>query len=56
MISKLNEISLGSKITGAGDGGCSNAQVEDEKVRKLHGFLGKDKEWFSGKIDTRGVE
>ena len=55
MISTLNEISLGSKITGAGDGGCVIALVKNENVSKVPALLGKDKECFSAKIDTKGV-
>nr|AIF22015.1 mevalonate kinase (MVK, mvaK1) [uncultured marine thaumarchaeote SAT1000_07_E02] len=55
MISSLNEISLGSKITGAGDGGCVIALVKNENVSKVPTLLGKDKECFSAKIDTKGV-
>ena len=55
MISSLSEISLGSKITGAGDGGCIIALVNDENVSKVPALLPKDKECFSAKIDTKGV-
>ena len=55
MISSLKEISLGTKITGAGDGGCIIALGKDENVGKLPALLGKDKECFSAKIDTKGV-
>jgi len=55
MISSLNEISLGSKITGAGDGGCVIALVKNENVSKVPALLGKDRECFSAKIDTKGV-
>jgi len=55
MISSLNEISLGSKITGAGDGGCIIALVKDENIDKVPALLPKDKECFSAKIDTKGV-
>ena len=55
MISSLKEISLGTKITGAGDGGCIIALVKDENMDKVPALLPKDKEYFSAKIDTRGV-
>ena len=55
MMNCLNEISLGSKITGAGDGGCIIALVKDDNMDKVPTLLGKDKECFSAKIDTRGV-
>ena len=55
MINSLNEISLGSKITGAGDGGCIIALVKDENMDKVTALLPKDKEYFSAKIDTKGV-
>ena len=55
MISSLKEISLGTKITGAGDGGCVIALVKDENMDKVPALLPKDKECFSAKIDTKGV-
>ncbi len=55
MISSLKEISLGTKITGAGDGGCIIALVKDDNMDKVPALLGKDKECFSAKIDTKGV-
>jgi len=55
MISSLKEISLGTKITGAGDGGCVIALVKDENVSKVPALLPKDKECFSAKIDTKGM-
>ena len=54
MISSLKEISLGTKITGAGDGGCIIALVKDENLDKVPALLPKDKEYFSAKIDTKG--
>ena len=56
MISSLKEISLGAKITGAGDGGCIIALVKDVNLDKVPALLGKDKECFSAKIDTGGVK
>jgi len=55
MISSLSEISLGSKIPGAVDGGCVIALVTDEHMDKAPALLPKDKECFSAKIDTKGV-
>jgi len=55
MISSLKEISLGTKITGAGDGGCVIALIKDEDMDKVPTLLPKDKEYFSAKIDTKGV-
>ena len=55
MISYLKEISLGTKITGAGDGGCIIALVKDENMDKVPVLLPKDKECFSAKIDTKGI-
>jgi len=55
MISSLKEISLGTKITGAGDGGCIIELIKDEDMDKVPALLPKDKEYFSAKIDTKGV-
>jgi len=55
MMSSLKEISLGTKITGAGDGGCIIALVKDENMDKVPALLPNDKEYFSAKIDTKGV-
>jgi mevalonate kinase len=55
MISSLKEISLGTKITGAGDGGSIIALIKDENLDKVPALLPKDKEYFSAKIDTKGV-
>ena len=56
MISSLKEISLGTKITGAGDGGCVIALVKEKNLSQVPVLLGKNKECFSAKIDTKGVE
>jgi len=55
MINSLKEISLGTKITGAGDGGSIIALIKDENLDKVPALLPKDKEYFSAKIDTKGV-
>jgi len=55
MINSLKEISLGTKITGAGDGGCIIALVKDENMDKVTALLPNDKEYFSAKLDTKGV-
>jgi len=55
MINSLKEISLGTKITGAGDGGCIIALVKDENMDKVPELLPKVKEYFAAKIDTKGV-
>ena len=48
---------LSAKITGAGDGGCIIVLTEDieRDLTRARGVLGKDKECFSAKIDTKGV-
>ena len=51
---------LAAKITGAGDGGCIIALVQDRdgivgRLSQARAVLGKDKECFSAKIDTKGV-
>ena len=51
---------LPAKITGAGDGGCVIALVEDRdgmvgRLAQARAVLGKEKECFSAKIDTKGV-
>jgi len=56
MINSLKEISLGAKITGAGDGGCIIALVKDDNMDKVTVLLPKDKEYLSAKIDSRGVK
>ena len=55
MIRSLKEISLGTTITGAVDGGCIIALIKDENMDKVPALLPKDKEYFSAKIDTKGM-
>ena len=53
MISSLNEISLGSKITGAGDGGCVIALVKDENMTKCLHFYQRIRNVFQQKLIQR---
>ena len=48
---------ISAKITGAGDGGCIIVLTEDieRDLTKARAVLGKEKECFSVKIDTKGV-
>ena len=48
---------VSTKITGAGDGGCIIALASDVErdLTRARAVLGKDKECFSAKIDTKGV-
>ena len=49
-------VAYGAKITGAGDGGCIIALVDKkDELNQFHEVLGKDKECFSAKIDSKGV-
>jgi len=53
MISSLKEISLGTKITGAGDGGCIIALVKDENMDKVPALLPKIRNVFQQKLIQR---
>jgi len=48
---------VSTKITGAGDGGCIIALANDVErdLTRARAVLGKEKECFSAKIDTKGV-
>ena len=48
---------ISAKITGAGDGGCIIAVTQnvERDLTRARAVLGKDKECFSAKIDTKGV-
>ena len=48
---------ISAKITGAGDGGCIIVLTKDieRDLTKARAVLGKEKECFSVKIDTKGV-
>lgn len=52
-----NKTSFGSKITGAGDGGCIIALVDESNLEKtLENLQGKNYECFSVQIDTKGMD
>ncbi len=52
-----NKTSFGSKITGAGDGGCIIAIVDESNIEKtLENLQSKNYECFSVKIDTKGMD
>ena len=56
MIHVGNEISFGTKITGAGGGGCVFALTDDTNVEEtLNQFKEKNYECFSVKIDFQGL-
>ncbi|MGQ0606753.1 MAG: mevalonate kinase [Candidatus Nitrosotenuis sp.] len=55
MINSVGSISYGAKITGAGDGGCIVALVDDSNLKKTLDILGKY-ECFATKIDMLGIE
>lgn len=55
MIESVRKISYGAKITGAGDGGCIVALVDDSNLKKTLDSLSKY-ECFATKIDMIGVE
>lgn len=55
MTEKIRNIAHGAKLTGAGDGGCIIALVDDSNRKKTLDAL-SEYECFATKIDTLGVE
>jgi mevalonate kinase len=55
MIKSVKDISYGAKLTGAGDGGCIVALVDQSNLKSTLGALA-NYECFATKIDTIGVE
>ena len=57
LIDDANKTSFGSKITGAGDGGCIIAIVDESNIEKtLENLQRKNYECFSVQIDTKGMD
>ena len=57
MIQIANESSFGSKITGAGGGGCIFALTDESNLRKTVNQLRDNNfECFSAKIDFTGLD
>lgn len=56
MISLVKDASYGTKITGAGGGGCIIALADKSNLERTLGALAKKYECFSAKIDTVGLE
>jgi mevalonate kinase len=56
MLDSIRDISHGAKITGAGDGGCIIALVDDKNMKKTLDSLKKKYECFAVDIDATGVE
>ena len=57
LIVDANKTSFGSKITGAGDGGCIIAIVDESNLEKtLENLQRKNYECFSVQIDTKGMD
>ena len=57
LIDDANKTSFGSKITGAGDGGCIIAIVDESNIEKtLENLQRKNYECFSAQIDTKGMD
>lgn len=57
LIEDANKISFGSKITGAGDGGCIIALVDDSNWENtLKNLQRNNYECFSVKIDSKGLD
>ena len=56
IIKKANETCFGSKITGAGEGGCVISLVDDSNIEKTLDGLSENYDSFSVKIDSKGVD
>jgi len=57
MIKIANDTSFGSKLTGAGDGGCIIALADESNLNQtISAFSNKNYECFSVKIDTEGLQ
>jgi len=56
IIQKANENCFGSKITGAGEGGCVISLVDDSNIEKTLDSLSENYDPFSVKIDSKGVD
>jgi len=57
MLGTVNNVAYGAKMTGAGDGGCIIALVNDTNLDRVIGALrSKNYECFAAQIDTTGVE
>ncbi|MEM3135090.1 MAG: mevalonate kinase [Candidatus Nitrosotenuis sp.] len=56
MVSLLNGVAYGAKITGAGDGGCVIALVNGKNLDKTLSVLDSKYDCFSAEIDTVGVQ
>jgi len=57
LIDNANKTSFGSKITGAGDGGCIIAIVDKSNIEKtLKNLQSKNNECFSVEIDSKGLD
>lgn len=57
MLETVKNVAYGAKLTGAGDGGCIIALVDDTNLDRTIGALrSKNYECFATKIDTVGVE
>ena len=57
LIGEANKTSFGSKITGAGDGGCIISIVDESNLEKtLENLQSKNYECFSVQIDSKGMD
>jgi len=57
MLDAVNDVAYGAKLTGAGDGGCIIALVDDTNLdRTIVALRSKNYECFAAQIDTSGVE